>query len=87
MEVKPLSDTLALVLAKALVNKLFNSLAVVKIKKTQLHWVLGEDQEPGRNSSGPGEEKFETLSGTLAKVEANLPIVDAKRWSIQWQVH
>ena len=33
MEVKPLGDTIALVLAKALVNKLFNSLAVVKIKK------------------------------------------------------
>ena len=70
-----------------MVNKLFNSLAVVKIKKTQLHWELAEHQEFGRNSSGRAEEKFETLSDTLAKVDANLAIVDAKRWSIQWQVH
>ena len=33
MQVKPLGDTLALVLVKTLVNKLFNSLEVVKIKK------------------------------------------------------
>ena len=33
MEVAPLGDTLALVLAKAGVNKLANSLAVVKVKK------------------------------------------------------
>ena len=30
---------------------------------------------------------MEILSDTLAKVKANLAIVDAKRWSIQWQVH
>ena len=33
LEVYLLGGTIALVLAKALVNKLFNSLAVVKIKK------------------------------------------------------
>ena len=33
MEFKPLGDTLALVLVKTLVKKLFNSLEVVKIKK------------------------------------------------------
>ena len=32
LEIKPLGDTLALTLVKTLVNKLFNSLAVVKIK-------------------------------------------------------
>ena len=33
VQVKPLGDTLALVLAKAVINKLFNSLAVVKVRK------------------------------------------------------
>ena len=33
VEVEPLGDTLALVLAKAVVNKMSNSLAVVKVKK------------------------------------------------------
>ena len=33
VEVEPLGDTLALVLAKAVVNKLSNSLAVVKVRK------------------------------------------------------
>ena len=33
VKVKPLGDTLALVLAKAVVNKLSKSLAVVKVKK------------------------------------------------------
>ena len=33
VKVAPLGDTLALVLAKAVVNKLSNSLALVKVKK------------------------------------------------------
>ena len=33
VQVEPLGDTLALVLAKAVINKLSNSLAVVKIRK------------------------------------------------------
>ena len=39
------------------------------------------------NSSEQKEEKFKTLSDTLAKVEVNLAIVDRRRWSIQSQVH
>ena len=33
VKVKPLGDTLVLILAKAVVNKLSNSLAMVKVKK------------------------------------------------------
>ena len=33
VQVEPLGDTFALVLAKAVINKLSNSLAVVKIRK------------------------------------------------------
>ena len=33
VQVEPLGDTLALVLAKAVINKLSNSLAVVKVRK------------------------------------------------------
>ena len=38
MEDKELSDTLALVLAHAVVNKLSDSLALVKVKKQGYSW-------------------------------------------------
>ena len=64
-------------LAEAVVNKLFDSLPVVKAKKTCLHWELGEGRGTGRNSPGQGEEKVETLGNTLAKVEAKV-LVDTQ---------
>ena len=87
MEVKLLGDKIASVLAKALVNKLFDSLAVVKIKKYSYTGSYERTKNLVETVHDGTEEKFETLSDTLAKVQANLAIVDAKRWSIQWQVH
>ena len=57
-------------LAKEVVNKLSNSLAVVK--KTWLHWELSEEQVPGRNSSAQAEEKVEKLDDTFSEVEAKV---------------
>ena len=65
-----------MVLAEAVVNKL-DSLPVVQVKKTCLHWELGEGRGTGRNSPGQGEEKVETLGNTLAKVEAKV-LVDTQ---------
>ena len=72
MEVKPLGDKLALVLVKTLVNKLFNSLEVVKIKK--------------RSYTGSKERTknlVETVQDREKKSSRHL-VTHLQRWSLIW---
>ena len=72
MQGEPLGNKLVLVLAKAVVNKLSDSLAVVIVKKSWLHCELFEGPVAGRNSPTQAEGKCETLDYTLAKVEVKV---------------
>ena len=66
MEGEPLADNLALMLAKAVVNKLSSS---GDCQKTWLHWELEKGRGVGRKSPRQAEQKVETLGDTLAKVK------------------
>ena len=76
MEVDPLGDTLALVLAKAGVNKLANSLAVVKVKKR------GYTESYVR-----AENQVETVQDRQKKKSRHL-VTHLQRWRLRyWRTH
>ena len=62
---QPLGDKLFLMLAKAVVNKLSDSLAGVIVQ----HWELDEGRWVCRKSTRQAEQKVETLGHTLAKLK------------------
>ena len=69
MQSKPLGDKLFLMLAEAVVNKLSDSLAVVIVKKTSLHWELEKGRGVARKSTRQAKQKVETLGDTLANLK------------------
>ena len=72
MEGEPLGNKLALVLAKAVVNKLSDSLAVVIVKKLGYTASYSKAQWLVENVKHRPEEKCQTLDDTLAKVETKV---------------
>lgn len=72
MEDEELSDTLALVLAQAVVNKLSDSVALVKVKKHGYSWSEVKAKALVETQWHKIEEEVETLYNTVGEVEGDV---------------